>query len=170
MGAVLRTRLLSPLRSDQAPYRVLSLRVTILACSCAWLRHARSREAAKRLQFGVVMMNRLNALTTTFVRIMESAGFQQTGREPAEAIELDTAEVLSIVDTLIRRLNMRTGPDVPILPVTIEDSPTDRAEWFAIVMQTCGEADIFFQRNRQAPPKEESCGIWLFQRSAQTSR
>jgi len=106
------------------------------------------------------MMNRLNALTATFVRIMESAGFQQTGREPAEDIELEAPEILTIVDTLIRRLNMRTGTEVPILPVTIEDSPADRAEWFAIVMQTCGEAGIFFQRNGQAPLKEKGRGIW----------
>lgn len=107
-------------------------------------------------------MNRLNALTTTFVRIMESAGFQQADREPAGNVELEAPELLTIVDTLIRRLNMRTGPDVPILPVTIEDSPTDRAEWFAIVMQTCGEAGIFFQRNGQAPLKEKGRGIWPF--------
>jgi hypothetical protein len=95
------------------------------------------------------MTDRVAMIVKTFGPIMERAGFQQVGREPAEEMELDDAERLAMIDTLIRRMNMRTGPEAPALPVSTEDSPADRGEWFAIVVQTCGEAGVFFERAAQ---------------------
>jgi len=95
------------------------------------------------------MTDRVAMIVQTFAPIMERAGFQQVGREPAEEMELGEGQRLAMIDTLIRRLNMRTGPEAPALPVSIEDEPADRLDWFAIVVQTCGEAGIFFERAAQ---------------------
>ncbi|MFA9973134.1 hypothetical protein ABVC88_23350, partial [Xanthomonas euvesicatoria] len=66
------------------------------------------------------MTDRITMIVRTFTPIMEQAGFQQVGREPAEEMELDEAERLALIDTLIRRLMMRTGRDAPALPISIE--------------------------------------------------
>ena len=96
------------------------------------------------------MTDRLAMIVRTFTPIMEQAGFQQVGREPAEGMELDDSERLALIDTLIRRLMMRTGQEAPALPIGIEDAPADRLEWFGIVVQTCAEAGNYYERAAQA--------------------
>ena len=104
------------------------------------------------------MTDTMTMIVRTFVPIMERAGFQQVGREPAEAIELDDEEQLALIDTLIRRLHMRTGGEAPALPIGIEDEPADRREWFGIVVQSCGEAGVFFQRIAQGEVRPKKKG------------
>ena len=141
----LRARLLSPLRSDQAPTGLgpSGNDPHVPLCVATPCSQQGGRQAGRFFE-GMTMIVR------TFVPIMERAGFQQIGREPAEAIELDDAEQLALIDTLIRRLHMRTGAEAPALPIGIEDEPADRREWFGIVVQSCGEAGTFFQRAAQA--------------------
>lgn len=54
------------------------------------------------------------------------------------------------MDTLIRRLHMQTGAGTPALPVTTDDPEDVRLEWFDIVVQTCGDAGVFFARTSSA--------------------
>lgn len=96
------------------------------------------------------MTDRITMIVRTFTPIMEQAGFRQVGREPAEEMELDESERLALIDTLIRRLMMRTGRDAPALPISIEDAPADRLEWFGIAVQTCAEAGCYYERAAQA--------------------
>ncbi|MFL0419582.1 hypothetical protein ACH0CP_18645 [Sphingomonas sp. 179-I 2A4 NHS] len=96
------------------------------------------------------MTDRVAMIVRTFTPIMEQAGFRQVGREPADELELDDGERLALIDTLIRRLMMRTGREAPALPIGIDDAPADRLEWFGIAVQTCAEAGYYYERAAQA--------------------